>query len=166
MFCKFHHSYWVFSFQVDWQMNIPGFINSGTFLITWYFYVHFDFNYLIEGFLETLYRIIFSFQPAEPEQPEATPSTPEVSEPVEETPKPSVPEEPVAEVTTESSKTPSPTPTDDSVPKVEIKIEDGNVELEEGEIVDDEEEEVMNMGLRYKYSEGKDDLIPDSVSIP
>ncbi|XP_053379539.1 eukaryotic translation initiation factor 4 gamma 1-like [Mercenaria mercenaria] len=90
--------------------------------------------------------------PVEPEQPEATPSVPEVPEPVEETPKPAVPEEPVAEKTTESE-TPSPTPTDENIPKVEIKIEDENDELEEGEIVDDEEEETMSMGLRYKYAE-------------
>ncbi|XP_053379713.1 uncharacterized protein LOC128548550 isoform X2 [Mercenaria mercenaria] len=88
-------------------------------------------------------------KPVEPEQPEATPSVPE---PVEETPKPAVPEEPVAEKTTESE-TPSPTPTDENIPKVEIKIEDENDKLEEGEIVDDEEKETMSMGLRYKYSE-------------
>ena len=49
------------------------------------------------------------------------------------------------------------TPADETIQKVEIKIQDVDAqedELEEGEIVDDDEEESVDIMLKYKYAEG------------
>ena len=49
------------------------------------------------------------------------------------------------------------TPADETIQKVEIKIQDVDAqedELEEGEIVDDDEEESVDTMLKYKYAEG------------